>query len=489
MNLSALIDSIDEAAIDRELAKRGYIHFVEAAWDQVEPAQKFVNSWNVGAVCEHMQAIIDKQLTKLVINVPPNTSKSMTCTVLFDPYAWTVDPSLKFIHGCFDDKLGRRDSLRAKNLINSPWYQARWGDVVTIDKSVRDAGDEYRTKAGGFRTITTPGGSVTGEHGNIHIVDDPIKPAETMGVKSINQIELGRLVDWWDGTLANRFVDFDNRVRVLIMQRLHEADLAGVLIERGYEVLMLPMEFEPERKCHTSIGFEDPRTEPGELLCPERFSQEAVDELFEDMGGRGSQNARAQLQQDPVALTGDMFKRDKVKWWKQKPTTWDAACQSWDCTFKEKGTSFVAGHAWVRIGPDYYLLDRLRDRWSFSDTCHQIKVMTLRWPKIIKKLVEAKANGDAVVDALKDTISGLELVEPKGGKIARANAIEPLWSSGNIYLPHPSICPWSEDVLNWIVKFPNGKFDDDIDCMSQGVSYLNKTSLNKLRAAMKNVRW
>jgi hypothetical protein len=141
MNLSALIDSIDEAAIDRELAKRGYIHFVEAAWDQVEPAQKFVNSWNVGAVCEHMQAIIDKQLTKLVINVPPNTSKSMTCTVLFDPYAWTVDPSLKFIHGCFDDKLGRRDSLRAKNLINSPWYQARWGDVVTIDKSVRDAGD------------------------------------------------------------------------------------------------------------------------------------------------------------------------------------------------------------------------------------------------------------------------------------------------------------------------------------------------------------
>lgn len=489
MNLAALLESIDEAAIDRELAKRGYIHFVQAAWDQVEPAQKFVNSWHVGAVCEHMQAIIDKQITKLIINVPPNTSKSMICTVLFDPYAWTVDPSLKFIHGCFDDKLGRRDSLRAKNLINSLWYQARWGNVVKIDRSVRDAGDEYRTTAGGFRKITTPGGSVTGEHGNIHIIDDPIKPSETMGVKSINQIELSRLIDWWDGTLANRFVDFDSRIRVLIMQRLHEADLSGVLIERGYECLMLPMEFEPERKCYTSIGFEDPRKEPGELLCPERFSQKAVDELFEDMGGRGSQNARAQLQQDPVSLTGDIFKRDKVRYWKKMPEKFDVMCQSWDCTFKKTGTSFVSGQIWGRLGPDYYLLDRLRMRLSFTETCKQVKIMTLRWPKVTKKLVESAANGEAVVDQLKSEISGFELVPVQGGKTARANAISPLWDSGNVLIPWPGNCEWSEEFVNWCVKFPDGKYNDDIDSMSQALSHLQKTSLNKLRAAMKNVAW
>ncbi len=488
---SALIDDPGtRIEIDRELAKRGYIHFVEAAWHKVEPAQGFINSWNVGAVCEHMQAIKEGQLKRLVINVPPNTSKSMTCTVMYDPWVWTTQPEKKFIHGCFDDKLARRDSLRAKNLIDSDWYQRRWGDVVIINKKLQETGEKYYTTAGGFRAITTPGGSVTGEHANTHIIDDPTKPSDTMGIKSLNQIEMVKQIEWWDGTLANRFVDFDNRVRVLVMQRLHEYDLSGVLKERGYEVLMIPMEFDPSRKCFTSIGWEDPRTEHGQLLCPERFSQDAVDELFEDMGGRGSVTAEAQLQQDPTPLSGEIFKRENIKYYRHLPKKFDKTCQSWDCTFKETGTSFVAGHAWGRIGPDYYIIDRQRGRWGLLDTCQQIRIMTLRWPRIVAKIIEEAANGAAVENTLRNEVSGLRLVPPRGGKLSRANAIEPLWNAGNIFFPHPSNCDWSDALLNFCVKFTGAKGipDDDVDCMTQAVTYLEGSSLNKLRAAMKNVR-
>jgi predicted phage terminase large subunit-like protein len=488
MNLSAL-QSLEEAHFDRELAKRGYIHFVEAAWHEVEPAQPFVNSWNVGAVCEHMEAVAKGQITRLVINVPPNTSKSMSCSVLFVPWIWTQYPSKKHIYGCYDDKLARRDSLRAKNLINSKWYQERWGEDVKINRNLQDTGEKYYTTEGGFRMITTIGGSVTGEHCDIQIVDDPIKPMETTGVQAVNQTYLKVANDWWKHTMSTRLVDYQKGARVIIMQRLHEADLAGAMLEEGgYEHLCLPMEFEPTRKCYTSIGWEDPRTEPGELLCPARFPQEAVDILFNDLGGRGSRGASAQLQQDPASMSGNLFKRGKEKYYRELPKKFDKMIQSWDCTFKETNDgSFVVGQVWGRLGADFYLIDQVRERWSFTDTCKQIEYMTRKWPKAISKLIEDKANGSAVMDHLSDTISGMIAVKPKGGKEARANAIEPYWEAGNIYLPHPTIAPWITVFLDEVFKFPAGKNDDQVDAMTQALSHMGRSNLVKLRAAMGNI--
>jgi predicted phage terminase large subunit-like protein len=482
MNLD-FMKSFDEAQADRELAKRGYIHFVEAAWDEVEPAQQFVNSWNVGAVCEHMQAVAEGQISRLVINVPPNTSKSMSCSVLYVPWLWTRYPGKKLIYACYDDKLARRDSLRAKNLIRSEWYQDRWGEDWEINRNLQDTGEKYYTTKGGFRMITTIGGSVTGEHADIQIVDDPIKPKETTGVQAINKTFLEIVNTWWKDTMSTRLVDYEKSARVIIMQRLHEADLAGsVLAEGGYEHLCLPMEFEPERKCFTSLGWEDPRTEHGELLCPARFGREAVEMLKRELGPRGAQ---AQLQQDPISMTGNLFKRGKEKYYTELPKKFEKMIQSWDCTFKETADgSFVVGQVWGRLGADFYLIDQVRGRWSFTDTCTQIKALTAKWPKAISKLIEDKANGPAVIDHLSSTISGIIPVKPKGGKEARANAVEPYWDAGNIYLPHPTIAPWVSAFTDEVFKFPAGKNDDQVDSMTQSLSYLGQSNLARLRAAM-----
>lgn len=501
MDLDSLLVGFNEQQdlieADRELASRGYREFVPMAWDQVEPAQKFVGSWNVDAVCDHLDAVAKCQVNKLlievdspefinrlVINVPPNTSKSMSCSVMFAPWLWSQSPNMKLIYACFDDKLARRDSLRAKALIKSQWYQERWGDKVKINTSVRDTGDEYRTTDGGFRIITTIGGSITGEHANIQVVDDPIKPSETTGSKAVSKIDLDRVIDWWKDTMSTRLVDPGYSARVIIMQRLHEYDLAGYAIEQGYEHLMLPMEYEPERKCYTKIGFEDPRTEEGELLCPERFDRHAVDTLFEELGGRDSRGSQAQLQQDPVSLSGDIFKRGKENYYLKIPEFLDQQIQSWDCSFKKTSDgSFVSGQVWARKGADFYLLDQARGRWSFSETCEQVQYLTKKWPKTIAKLVEDKANGPAIISHFEREIPGMTPVEPYGDKVARAHEVEPYWTAGNVWLPHPRIAPWIEAFINEMTKFPNSKYNDQVDSATQALSYLGSSGLSLLQRA------
>ena len=487
MDSSAGIDvlkKLELEQIDRIAAARSYINFVQIAWDEIEPARHFVNSWHVGAICEHLEAVIRGDITRLLINVPPNTSKSMTCSVMLMPWAWTQRPELKSINACYSHQIARRDSLRARNLIRSHWYQARWGKKYQIRPSTvaEDSGNKYSTDKGGFRMVTTINSTVTGEHADIQMIDDPIKPQDASGTKSITKSVLDDILTWWSDTMSTRLVDYRKSARVIMMQRLHENDLAGAMLEEGgYEHLCLPMEFEPERKCFTSIGFEDPRTDYNELLVPERFDAEAVKILKEELGPRAAQS---QLQQDPVALSGNIFKRDSVKFYSSEPNHFDVMIQSWDCTFKETGGSYVVGQVWGKVGARFYLLDQVRDRWSFSQTCKQLQALSAKWPNARRKLVEAKANGIAVVDHLENTITGLELVEPKGGKEARANAIEPYWTAGNIFLPHPKIAPWIVGYIDEHVKFPAGKNDDQVDATTQAVSHLGQSHITKLRAAL-----
>jgi predicted phage terminase large subunit-like protein len=167
------------------------------------------------------------------------------------------------------------------------------------------------------------------------------------------------------------------------------------------------------------------------------------------------------------------------------PKKFDQVIQSWDCTFKKtRAGSYVAGQVWGRVGANYYLIDQARDRWSFSETVSQVRYLTRKWPRAIKKLVEDKANGPAIVDHLKNEISGMTEAPPHGDKEARAHAVEPYWSSGNVFLPHPSIAPWINDFVNEVTKFPASKNNDQVDSMTQALDYLGKSAIKRLKAAM-----
>ena len=483
--LDLLHDKYLPRKIDRILSKRHLIEFIKIAWNAVEPAKPFVNNWHIEAMCEHLEAALKGEIKRLVINVPPGTMKSLTCSVFLPAWEWGPGerPGTKFIYASYSDRIAYRDSLRTRRLIENLIYRARWGtEFNLIDRTAGRLSNDM----GGWRLATTVRGGITGEHADVQIVDDPIKPFEVTRSMSVAQRALEDVISWWDETMSSRLVDIMNSVRIIIMQRLHCNDLAGyVLKDMGYEHLMLPMEFESSRRCTTSIGFTDPRTEEGELLFEKRFPKEAVDRQKKEMGSRAS---RAQHQQDPVDNEGNIIKKEWIKYWQKIPALADflMIIQSWDCTFADSdNTDFVAGHVWgYTHDHKRMLLDRFHKRANIIDTLNGVRLLSTRWPKSYTKLVEQKANGQAVVDLLNDELTGLKLVNPEGGKIARVHAVEPVWERGEVYLPDPKMYPWSAEVEAEITGFPSREHDDDVDAMTQALIYFERKSLLKLQKAL-----
>lgn len=487
--IEQLLKTVDLVQVERAIGDRGLRHFLKIAWHEVAPGDEFIPNWHIDAICEHLEAVFTGEIKRLVINVPPGSTKSLSCAVMFPAWTWTQDPTRRFIYGCYNDQLSRRDSRKCRRLIGSKWFQARWGARFSILDQRKDQAEDssrmYSTDQGGFRLITSIKGGITGEHAHIQVVDDPIKPLEVTGSLAVSKTALERVLTWWEDTMSTRMVSIKGSARVIIMQRLHMGDLAGEMLRAGgYEHLCLPMEFEPARKCVTSIGFEDPRKEEGELLDPERFPREDVERLKADLGARG---AAAQLQQNPTPAKGNLFQRDAFKFYSKRPNC-EQYVQSWDCAFKDLETSsYVVGQVWGVFDGNYYLLAQKRERMSLSATCRAIIDLTRRYPKAVAKLIEDKANGPAVVDVLRKKVSGLKLITPMGGKEARANAVEPLFEAGNVYLPQPTLSPWIKEYIEEMVAFPAALNDDQVDATTQALTYLYKKNLNRLRNAMSAV--
>jgi predicted phage terminase large subunit-like protein len=400
--------------------------------------------------------------------------KSLLCCVFWPAWVWTFKPESKWIFASYALGISKRDNLRMRRLIESDWYRKRWGNVFEPLKDNWGA-IKFVNDQSGMRLCSSTGGTVTGEHGDVQVVDDPIKPMDVTGTSAITKTVLNSCLEWWNETMSSRLVDFEKSARVIIMQRLHVHDLAGaVLKNKGYVHLRLPMHYEPKEKCKTSIGFSDPRKEEGELLWPNRFSKKAVAQLKNELGPRGF---AAQLQQRPTPLSGSLFEKQYVQFWQEKPKL-STVISSWDCSFKETGNSFVVGQVWgAEAGnTNFYLLDQIRKRMSFSETLAAIRDLYFRWPECYNHLIEEKANGSAIIDVLKREINGIKPVLPVGGKEARANSVESLWSTKKIFLPDPQRQPWVNDFIQELTEFPSSLHDDQVDAMTQGLIWLRERS-------------
>ena len=471
-----------------EQARRRLHEFVRQAWHVLEPETPFVDGIHVRAICEHLQMVTEGRIRNLIINIPPGHAKSLLSAVFWPAWVWIDHPEARWLFSSYREPLATRDSVKCRRLIESEWYQVRWGDryQLTGDQNQKNRFENTKT---GYRVVV-PMSAGTGERGDYVVVDDPhsVDQAES-------DAERQSAIDWWNGSMSTRRNDFATGHMVVIQQRLHEADLTGDLLKKGgYEWLCLPAEFEPERRCTTSIGWSDPRKEGGELLWPEKVTQADLEHLKVTLG---SYRYAGQYQQRPSPAEGGIFKRLWWRYWRPAhmelppvqvrladgqrlsihavpvPGEFDTQIQSWDMSFKDKATSdYVVGEVWGAKGADRFLLDQRRERMDMPATKEAVRAMSERWPKAAAKLVEDKANGPAVIQELKHEVSGLIEVTPEGGKIARAHAVSPQVEAGNIYLPHPTIAPWVEAFLEEAAAFPNGRYDDQVDAMTQALNRL-----------------
>jgi len=470
--------------IDRELAGRGLREFVRQAWAVIEPSTPFVAGWHIDAIVDHLEAISRGLIRNLLINVPPRHMKSLLVSVLWPAWEWIQWPARRFLYSSYGAQLSIRDSVKCRRLIESPWYQARWGDrfALTSDQNTKGRFDNDRS---GYRLSTSVGGAATGEGGDRIVCDDPnnVNEVESDSVRKATN-------DWFDVVMSTRVNDPKTAAKVVVMQRCHQLDLSGHLLDQGgFEHLCLPAEYEGPGRT-TSIAFSDPRQQHGELLWPERFGTPEIDSLKRSLG---SYAAAGQLQQRPSPAEGGMIKRQWFRFW-QPPganlppvmvkladgtqqaiiadeiATVEEQIQSWDCAFKDLDTSdFVVGQVWGRRGAAFLLLYQSRARMDLPATVKAVRDTSRKWPGTLVKLIEDKANGPAVMQMLGSEIRGLLPVTPEGGKVARAAAVSPLIEAGNVYLPHPMFMPWINDFIEECASFPNGAHDDQVDAMTQAL--------------------
>lgn len=460
----AIQRELDRRARRRDNAARcraSFRAFIEYSWNVVEPAKAFIPNWHIDAIAEHLQAVRDRKIIYLLINVPPGSAKSLLTAVQFPAWLWIDEPQYRIICATHSKDLTERDAVRSRDLITSDLYQ----DTFLPDwklKTDSNAKDQYYTDKTGFRKSVSVGGRVTGHRGNAIIIDDILTVEQ-----AYSDAERATACRFVSQTLGNRRNDLARDWQVAIGQRLHEADPYGEMIDSGlYTHLCLPSEFDSKRRCVTSLGWSDPRTKDKELLFPGLFPQKVIDEEKRRLQEYGFSS---QHQQDPSPLGGGIIKSKWFRFYKEPPA-FDNVLQSWDCAFKDLTESdYVAGCVAGLVGPKVYLLDFQNEHLGYSATKSAIKANRARFPRISHSLIEDKANGTAVIEELTRDISGVIAVQPEGGKVSRAFAASADCEAGNIYLPEGAT--WVQGFLSQIDKFPNGRWDDMVDAFTQLVNF------------------
>lgn len=457
--IRAELDRRQKRKQESERLRNDFAAFIRDSWHIVDPTMKLIDNWHIDALAEHLQAVADRRIRYLMINIGPGYAKSIIASVMFSAWLWARNPQTKIIAATYASSLTIRDSIRTRDLVMSEWYQetfsADWSMVKTNEDWISNS------KSGDRRALSV-GGKATGFRADGQIFDDLLNASDKHSKPARDYAR-----DWAISTMSSRFNDMRNGWRVVIGQRLHEEDPYGAMLATGkYEHLCLPSEFESKSRCSTSIGWTDPRTVDGELLFPELFTREVLEQAKLDLG---SYDYAGQHQQRPSPAEGGLFKRD---WWRYyRPEELPAMHMiliSVDATFKEaKDVDYVAIHVYGFNGPRAYLLARRHQKMGFTATKDSIRILYAEFrPSAV--LIEDKANGPAIIEELSREISGVIAITPEGGKIARAWAASPSIEAGGVYLPME---PWAQEVVEEAAAFPNAAHDDDVDAMTQALNW------------------
>lgn len=477
--------------------------FVREAWQVLEPIDKYVHGWHIDVVCEHLEAVTLGQINRVVFNVPTGTMKSMLVSVFH--LAWEWGPKnmahIREISTSHSEKFVKRDCRRTRDLVSSDWYQALWPHVrLTRQGEMSFANDQMGSREG------IPFESLTGGRGHRVKIDDP-HTTET----AESPAERERAARIFRESVPSRVIDPKTSAIILIMQRLHEVDCSALAIEQGYVHVMMPMEFEPERRCYSVVpkmdvepiearylprrqawlpeGHEsadpaeqreydaaktqtvwphDMRKVDGELLFPERFPKSVVER---DKTAMGTYAVASQNQQRPAPRTGGMFHRAWFKFAKVPPADRVKRVRAWDLAATEQ-----AGHndpSWtvgVLMSRDkaglYYVEDVIRMRATPGRVEQAILNAAMQDNTVFPTRIRlpqdpgqaGKSQGQYLVRALAGYVVYLRPIS--GAKVVRWEPFAAQCEAGNVILIE---APWNVDFLEEITVVPAGAHDDQAD--------------------------
>ena len=443
-------------ALDPALAallRQDLTSFIQKVFGTVSPRDRYVPNSYVESIAYELERLLKGDTRRLLITQPPRTLKSICTSVAFVAWALGHNPSLSFICVSYSQDLALDLARMFRLVVDSAWYRALFPNCILQ----RDTDAEVVTTQRGGRLATSIGGPLTGKGGDIVIIDDPLKAEEAQ-----SETARKRVKDWYSDTLLSRFDNPSTGRLILVMQRLHEDDLAGHFAPTADVHLNLPaIAIEPQslRLTHGRVM----HRATGDLLDPIRLTQQVLDRYRTEMG---SFTFSAQYQQQPTPVDGNLIKRAWFKFYATLPSPeiprW---VQSWDVAVTPDGDYSVCT-TWLVIGEDAYLANVWRGRAEFPDLLKQAIAAARALPRPTV-LVEKAGLGITLYQTLRaeNGVGDVIPIDPKGDKIERLAGESPIIEAGHVHLPETA--PWLATLLHELLGFPNTKYDDQVDSVSQ----------------------
>ncbi|GCB06758.1 phage terminase large subunit [Ralstonia sp. SET104] len=448
------------------LRRNDFATFVGASFDELNPGTRYLHNWHIDVIADRLTQFADGKLTRLVIMLPPRSLKSHCASVSLVAWLLGRDPTKRIICASYSQDLADFHARSCLKLMQSNLYRRLF--PRTQLSPARRAVAEFFTTQEGMRLATSVGGTLTGKGGDYVIIDDPLKPEDALSDTLRNNAN-----EWYDGTVISRLNNKATGGVLIIMQRLHEDDLVGhVLQQKGWEVLRLPAiaETDEEYRIDTPI---DPcifKRKAGEALHPER---EPLEVLAQIRGTQGEYHFAAQYQQLPAPRGGALLKREWIRYYEphEKPAEFDHIVQSWDTAAKvTELADYSVCTTWGIKGEENYLLDVYREKVDFPDLRKAAIMLAERYsPDCV--LVEDKSSGTQLIQELPS--HGLRQVKPckpEGDKSVRFFGTTGMFETGQVLLPRSAY--WLDSYIHELTTFPASRYDDQVDSTTQALRWI-----------------
>jgi predicted phage terminase large subunit-like protein len=456
-----------------EAARRSLKAFVQQAWSTIEPGTPLVWGWSMDAITEHLEAVAKRDIKRLVINVPPGASKSRLTRVMLPAWTWTHDPYHKFLSASYALDLTIRDNLDTRRIVTSQWYQDTFGLKIAEDDGGKTG---FSLDTLGSLKAVTVGGKTTGFRGDTFVIDDPIN------VQDANSpVRRAEALEWFREAAQNRINNAAHSAIIVIMQRVHEEDVTALAKEIGYESLIIPMRWDEQFRHTTSIGWTDPRTEDGELMFPERFPKDWVDQTEKNMGPYAF---AAQYQQTPVPRKGAMFQVDNLKLIDALPDEPFIKVRAWDLAGTQGAGAYTVGvrMCFGRTSRRFYIDDVKRAQLS-SGAVRDLILSTAIEDGVETRISLPKDPGQAGVAQIEDLTALLAGFTSKaeaqsGSKEMRAEPLAAQVENGHVSIVQ---AVWTKAFIEEMRFFPKGRYMDQIDAASSAFNMLAPLSRIKNR--------
>ena len=448
--------------------------FLKKSFATITPNVDFNENWHLRMICDALQMCADGKIKRLIINLPPRYLKSFCVSVSFPAWLLGTQPHKRIIMSSYSQVLSVKHATDCRTILKSEWYKEAFDDTYIIDG--QDTKTKFVTEQKGYYFATSIGGTLIGEGGNILIVDDPQTPLNVTSKKQREQV-----INWFKTSLMSRLNDKNKDVIIIVMQRLHQFDLSGYLIENEKED-WTHISFPAIAKENQDVIFNDKlyhHRESGEALHPSREDKSVLNSIAKAIG---TYSFCSQYQQDPILSEGGLVKQEWIIYYDQEEDKYKSLGHyldiyiTIDCAKSAMNSADYT--AIIVIGVDIeknsFVINVTRGRYIYPELKKIVQELIKKYnPSAV--LIEDTSNGSSLLQELKfEGYNFIIPIRPKQDKISRFNHALISIESGKFFVPKKA--NFLSDLIEELLSFPFGKNDDQVDAISQYFGWIYKNT-------------